>query len=236
MRRLFGSINSLAIRRYYSNTTTQEVRSLFNLFPKSFPNNGPPRDSFLIDSRQLRREFRTLQSEHHPDIVMGSAALASEGKTQQNGIQNGVSDKYSALLNKAYSTLSNPYSRLAHFIELHHPDHLDISRDDTSKQLISHFQGSSTSNANHYQEVLLVVLEAHETLEFASNEQDLEELEQENDERISQGEHIVEKLLKEQHPPNWDLLMMEAIKLKYWMNIKTGIRDWEPGKPVQLTH
>lgn len=232
MRRIFGSLNRFAVRRYYSNTAAQEVRSLFKLFPKSFPNDGPPKDSFLVDARRLRREFRTLQSEHHPDIVMGSAALASEGKTQQNG----VSDKYSALLNKAYSTISNPYSRLVHFIELHHPDHLDISRDDTSKQLIAHFQESSTSNASHYQDVLMVVLEAHETLEFASNEQDLEELEQENDERISQGEHIVENLLQEQQPPNWDLLMMEAIKLKYWMNIKTGIRDWEPGKPVQLTH
>ncbi|CAG84584.2 DEHA2A06974p [Debaryomyces hansenii CBS767] len=217
-----GLVNS----RFYSNATT--IKSYFDLFPQTFPDHGPPNESFMINPRRLRREYRTLQSEHHPDIVIGSAALSKSG-------DNGVDDKFSSLLNKAYSTISNPYSRIAHLIEVNHPDHLDITQDDISKRLISDFQSSSDERSMEYKNMLMMVLEAHESLELATQDQDLEALSEENDERIVESEEAIGKLL-ETKPLNWNGIMMEAVRLKYWINIQKGIKDWEPGKPVNITH
>ena len=36
--------------------------------------------------------------------------------------------------------------------------------------------------------------------------------------------------------PTLDELIMEAIRLKYWVNIANACKEWEPGKPVHLTH
>lgn len=215
--------------RLYATSGGRTIKSYFDLFPKTFPNHGPPQESFLVNSKLLRREFRLLQSEHHPDIVIGSAALSKEKGTEES------SDKFSSLLNKAYSTITNPYSRVAHLIELNHPEHLDITQDDVSKTLISKFQSSSDQRSLEYKDMLMTVLEAHESLELANLELDLDSLSTENDERISISEEAIEKLLKES-PINWDSIMMEAVRLKYWSNIQSGIRDWEPGKPVNITH
>lgn len=218
--------SNLVYARLYSNATT--IKSYFDLFPQTFPDHGPPNESFMINLRRLRREYRTLQSEHHPDIVIGSAALSKL-------TDNEVDDKFSSLLNKAYSTISNPYSRIAHLIELNHPDHLDITQDDISKKLISDFQSSSDERSLEYKNMLMMVLEAHESLELATQDLDLEALSEENDERINESEEAIEKLLQKE-PLDWNSVMMEAVRLKYWINIQKGIKDWEPGKPVNITH
>lgn len=213
----------LAVR---NNTTA--AKSFFDLFPKNFPGGGPPQDSFVISPRSLRREYRMLQSEHHPDILIGAASLRNEGSGTTD-------DEVSSILNRAYTTISNPYTRLAHFIEIHHPDKIDISQDDTSKKLIEKIQSQSEESSLEYKDMLMTVLDAHESLEFANSEDDLDPLSNENNERIQQTEEIIEQLLK-QEPLNWDKILLEAIRLKYWVNIQNGIKDWEPGKPVLLTH
>lgn len=202
------------------------IRSYFELFPKTFPNKGFPKDSFIINSKVLRHEYRLLQSQHHPDIVMGSIQLNKDSPSDSG---------YSAILNKAYTTLKNPYNRIAHIIEVNHPDHLDITQDEISKKLIANFQSSSTESSLEYKEMLMNVMEAHESLEMADLESDLDDLSVENDERISSTEENIDKLLKAD-PIDWESVMMDAIKLKYWVNIQNGIKDWEPGKPVHLTH
>lgn len=217
--------------QWYSTSSSPTIKSFFELFPKTFPSGGPPADAFRVPQKSFRREFRILQSENHPDILMGSAALHKD-----SGASSGpTSDNFSAILNKAYTTLLNPYTRLAHFIELHHPQHLDISQDDVSKDLISKFQSQSEESSLEYKSMLMTVLDAHEALEFASKEQDLDELSEENLQRIEACEEAIEQLLQ-QLPLNWDKIMLEAIRLKYWVNIQNGIKEWEPGKPVHLTH
>lgn len=215
--------------QFYS--TNRSVQSFFDLFPATFPGGGPPKDSFLVNSRQLRREYRLLQSENHPDIIIGSAALNKAKELTSEGEENVIS----SLINKGYTTIRNPYTRIAHFIELHHPDHVDITQDDVAKSLIAKFQSSSSESSLHYKEMLMMVLEAHESLELATNENDLDDLSEENDVRIEESEERIETLLK-QEPLDWEDIMMEAIRLKYWVTIQNGIKEWEPGKPVHLTH
>ncbi|KAG7194510.1 uncharacterized protein KQ657_004725 [Scheffersomyces spartinae] len=191
--------------------------SYFALFPKSFPKGGPPADGFSINERSLRREFRSIQSQSHPDIAA-----------------NGDKD-VSALINRAYQIIRNPYLRVAHFIQLNHPSKVDITEDDIAKKYIAEVQGTSPQASIAYKEMLMAVMEAHESLELANTESDLDQLSEENNERINQSETTINKLLAA-NPIDWDHLIMEAIALKYWVNISNAIRDWEPGKSIHLTH
>lgn len=203
-----------------------QLQNFFQLFPKSFPSGGPPADPFVINLRLLRREYRSLQSEHHPDVVSGSMALQNGPKSE---------DQVSAFINRAYSTLRNPYTRAAYVIELHHPEKMDITQDEVAKSLIAKFQTDSQEYSLDYKMLLMTVLEAHESLELATSEADLDSLSTENNERIAETLDKIEKLL-EQQPIAWDEVTIEAIRMKYWVNIANGIKDWEPGKPVRLTH
>ncbi|KAG5416987.1 hypothetical protein I9W82_004618 [Candida metapsilosis] len=213
---LSRGINQLAksalpiTRRWLS---TEATPSYFKLFPHNFPHGGPPKDPFYINERQLRKEYRTLQGSNHPDV--SSDTIASSN------------------INQAFTHLRNPYLRLAHLIKLMHG--VDITDDAVSKSMIAKFQNASDANAMAYKAMLLQVMEAHEQLEFAEQEQELDELEEENNDRIKQAEEKIESELKKD-PINWDELITDAIKLKYWVNIQNGIKDWEPGKPVHLTH
>lgn len=217
------TLHRLPLARTYATN----INTFFELFPKCFPTGGPPTDLFIVNLRQLRREYRNLQSEHHPDVIMGSAALYSD-----SGSQN---DRTSALVNRAYSTIRNPYTRAAYVVQLHHPDHLDITQDDVSKELISKFQSESPEYSADYKMLLMTVLDAHESLELASSESDLESLLTENDARIEETEANIETLLTAK-PIVWEDVIIEAIRMKYWVNIANGIKEWEPGKPVHLTH
>lgn len=214
-------------RRMYS--CREPIRSFFALFPKTFPKGGPPRESFIVDQRKLRKELRSLQGQHHPDVAVKAtvAGLSKDAVASDDGV--------SALLNKAYSTLRNPYTRIAHIIQVYHPEHLDITEDDVSKALIAKFLSLLDESSLEYKSMLMSVMEAHEALEFAGLEEDIEGLEEENNAKILESEQIIESLLKKS-PPDWDALMMEAIKLKYWINISNAIKEWEPGKPINLTH
>lgn len=221
------SLRTAFLARTAVRTYAARVSNYFEMFPKCFPAGGPPKDQFTINLRQLRREYRNLQSEHHPDIVMGSAALSSELAPH--------SDDTSALINRAYTTIRNPYARVAYVIQLQHPDHIDITRDEVLKQLISEFQSNSAEYSAEYKMLLMTVLEAHESLELANTEADLETLSSENEERIEDSQQKIEQLLGHD-PVVWNDVIMEAIRLKYWVNIANGIKEWEPGKPVHLTH
>lgn len=208
-----------------SSKAQQLVSSFFELFPKSFPNGGPPGDSFIISPKPLRREYRQLQSENHPDVLIGSSLLTTADAS------------FSTMINKAYTVLLNPYSRIAHVIQLHHPDHIDVTQDDVSREFISQFQKSSPEASMEYKDTLMTVLEAHESLEMATLETELEELKADNDVRLQESQETIQNMIQQQWPiSDWNLLIMEAIRVKYWVNIQNGIKEWEPGKPVHLTH
>lgn len=194
--------------------------NMFSLYPKNFPHGGPPHDPFVVNDRALRREYKLLQLVAHPD----KQASATD-------------DAQLTEINKSYRILSNPYTRLCHLIQLHHPAHVDISDDAVAKDLIAKYQNKLPENLSRYKEMLMTVLDAHELLELADTEKDLEELETENDLRIGDSEDAIDAAIRRQWPPaDWDELMIAAIKLKYWVNIQNACKEWEPGKPVHLTH
>lgn len=82
-------------------------------------------------------------------------------------------------------------------------------------------------------EVLMVVLEARESIEEAQREEDLEEVRGENETRIEECLEALERAFKEE---DVDAAVRETVRLRYWVNIRESVDNWEEGKPVVLQH
>lgn len=82
-------------------------------------------------------------------------------------------------------------------------------------------------------ELLMEVLDAREEIENAREEVELEEMKKVNEERIEESEKVLDKAFRED---DMVLAKEEAVKLRYWVNIKDSLDAWEQGKPVILAH
>ena len=122
----------------------------------------------------------------------------------------------SARINDAYKTLIDPLLRAQYILSMRG---IDLAGDETAKV--------------EDQELLLEVLEARETVEEASTEVDLTMLKEDNERRLHESVDVLDKAFKSD---DIETARIEAVKLRYWMNIHESIRDWEPGKPVVLIH
>lgn len=122
----------------------------------------------------------------------------------------------SSRINEAYKTLQNPLLRAQYLLSLRG---IDVAEDETAKV--------------DDPELLMEVLETRETIEEAQEEQDLEPLKERNEERIEASAAILEEAFKNS---DVDAAKEEAVKMRYWINIRESIDAWEKGKPVVLTH
>lgn len=86
-------------------------KTLFQWFPKSFP-GGTPR--WTLDSSLLRKEYRQLQGQVHPDVAASN------------------SEEVSAQLNRAYNVLSHPLSRAQYLILCQKG--VDLTNDEISRK------------------------------------------------------------------------------------------------------
>lgn len=184
--------------------------SYYALFPKTLPHGPPPRGPFHIDVRALRREFLRLQATSHPDFHAHSSASRSDRRR---------AEATSALINGAFRTLSNPLLRAQYL--LREQFGLDLAGDEAG------------SIAGVEEDVLGQVLEAREVIEEAEEEKDLEGLRGENEERIMQAEERIGRAFGE---GDVEALKRETVRLRYWVNIREGIDNWEKGKGVVLEH
>ncbi len=82
-------------------------------------------------------------------------------------------------------------------------------------------------------ELLTEVLEAREAIEGAGRESDLEEIRRGNEARIVESEGILDEAFRRD---DVEVAKAEAVKLRYWTNIKESLDAWEKGKPVVLVH
>lgn len=122
----------------------------------------------------------------------------------------------SARINEAYKTLSNPLLRAQYLLALRG---VDVANDETLK-----IEEPS---------LLLEVLEAQEEIEDAQSEADLEEPKRINEERIADSEQVLEQAF---HADDIDAAKKEAVRLRYWVNIRESLSNWEEGRPVTLQH
>jgi molecular chaperone HscB len=122
----------------------------------------------------------------------------------------------SARINEAYKTLQNPLLRAQYLLSLRG---IEVAEDETAKV--------------DDPELLMEVLEARENIEEAESEEDLVEMRERNEERIAESTEIIDQAFKSD---DLDAAKSEAVKLRYWVNIKESIENWEKGVPVVLQH
>lgn len=192
-------LNLLRQRRFLS--------SFYELFPRTFPKKAP---SWNFDQRQLRKEYRNLQAQHHPDMLGGnmSQEVASSGGS------------YSSLLNKAYHTLKDPLPRSQYMLKV-------LNNLDLTEERIS--QGIMQSDPS----ILMQVLDTHEQLEEVQNEEDVKKIDVENRDRIRGVDSQLQVCYETK---DYDRAARLTVELKYWVNLANAIKEWQPGKPVTITH
>ncbi|KAH8893844.1 Co-chaperone Hsc20, partial [Thozetella sp. PMI_491] len=195
-------------------TARQTPPRFYALFPETLPAGPPPAGPFRVDVRALRREFLRLQAAAHPDFHH-----AASGASDVQAASRARAEAASALINEAYKTLSSPLLRAQYLLrELHDAD-------------LAGDEAGAAAEADP--ELLGLVLEAREAIEEAADERDLAELQRENDERIRLAEEGLEAAFC---TGDISAAKAEAVRLRYWTNIKQSLEDWENGKPVVLQH
>ncbi|KAJ4287349.1 molecular chaperone [Kalmusia sp. IMI 367209] len=122
----------------------------------------------------------------------------------------------SARINEAYKTLQNPLLRAQYLLSLRG---IEVAEDETAKV--------------DDPELLMEVLETRERIEEAESEEDLVDMKQENERRIEESVKLLEGAFERDDVQN---AQEEAVKLRYWVNIKESLDGWEKGKPIVLQH
>ncbi|AWU78390.1 uncharacterized protein C5L36_0E04450 [Pichia kudriavzevii] len=196
--------------RLTRNYTTAR-KTFFQMFPQTFPNGT----SFKINPRTLRKEYRHLQSISHPDLKR-----EANERVEGDGAAEAEEGEDSSMINKAYETLMDPLKRAQYISKVE--GGLDLGDDEVGKSL--QFQDK---------EMLMEMMDVHEMLESMSTEREAEEMRSANDRKI---EEIVQQLEVCFNVKDWERFAMLAVRLKYCYNIKNVLREWEAGKPINLTH
>jgi molecular chaperone HscB len=122
----------------------------------------------------------------------------------------------SSRINEAYKTLQNPLLRAQYLLSLRG---IELAEDETAKV--------------EDPELLMEVLDAREAIEEAEKEEDLEEMKEVNEARIRASEEVLEKAFAKD---DVESAKREAVRLRYWVNIRESIDGWEKGVPVVLQH
>ncbi|KAJ6445873.1 Fe-S protein assembly co-chaperone HscB [Purpureocillium lavendulum] len=123
----------------------------------------------------------------------------------------------SAAINHAYRTLANPLLRAQYLLALRG---VDVAADEALR-------------ADDQPALLAAVMDAHEAIEEAAGPHDLEPLRHENDARVADSERVLEEAFRRD---DVDAAKREAVRLRYWVNIRDSIHNWEDGRPVVLQH
>ncbi|KAK6846333.1 Co-chaperone Hsc20 [Apiospora arundinis] len=117
----------------------------------------------------------------------------------------------SARINEAFKTLTNPLLRAQYLLEL-------AGRADNAS--------SDESAKVEDPELLMEVLEARELIEEAGSEEELKPLHEENAARERRSEEVLARCFAE---GDLEGAAHEAVRLRYWVNIRESIEGWEGG-------
>ncbi|KAI9809014.1 MAG: hypothetical protein M1825_002303 [Sarcosagium campestre] len=187
-------------------------QTYYDLFPSTLPQGPPPRGPFAIPLPKLKREFLQLQSLAHPDRQHSSGISGGSGGGGGRAQEEGLS----ARINEAYRILEQPLTRAQYLLSLRG---IDVAADETG----------TVEDA----QLLMQVMDVREAVEAAESEAEVEELRRENEVRVAESVSVLEDAFARD-----DLVEAtdEAVRLRYWTNIKESLNDWEAGKPVVLQH
>ncbi|THY04132.1 Co-chaperone Hsc20 [Aureobasidium pullulans] len=217
---------STCARRLTTTTTTTSTRTISTTTPRRhdepkitsretllpqthydfFPSFGP---DALPPKGPFTLDLSLLRREFLQLQAKAHPDLAPQEKKRQ-------AEALSARINEAYKTLQNPLLRAQYILELRG---IDVAGDETAKV--------------EDPELLMEVLETREVIEEAASEEELQPLRELNERRIAGSVGVLEEAFKND---DMDAAKEEAVKLRYWINIRESVDAFEPGKPVVLIH
>ena len=194
--------------RYYSNSTPEREKTSLSppTYYELFPATLP---SGPPPDGPFKIDARELRKE-----FLKLQAQAHPDRHQ--GENKARAEGTSALINEAYKTLQNPLLRAQYLLSLRG---IDVAEDETARV--------------EDPELLMEVLEMREDIEAAEEEADLAPMKEANDAKIEASVKVIEDAFK---ADDMVAAKEEAVKLRYWINIKESLDGWEKGKPVVLVH
>lgn len=77
------------------------------------------------------------------------------------------------------------------------------------------------------------VMEVREAIEAAGEEGELEGVRRGNEGNIGRSVRVLEGAFRDD---DLERAVGEAVRLRYWVNIRESLDGWERGKPVVLVH
>ncbi|CZR53915.1 related to related molecular chaperone [Phialocephala subalpina] len=116
----------------------------------------------------------------------------------------------SSLINTAYKTLQSPLLRAQYLLSL---QGIETAEDEAGRV--------------EDPELLMEVMEAREAVEHCQTEQELEEIKEENEARVAETEGVLGERIE---AGDWEGARAEAVRLRYWVNVRESIEGWEKGK------
>lgn len=131
-----------------------------------------------------------------------------------------IGDDKSSLLNKAYHVLKDPLTRSQYLLKLNRG--IDLTKDETKQNI-----------TNSDPQLLMQIIDIHEELMEVTEEDDVRTIEKANKDRIKV---IEDKLTTAFKNNDYDTAVKLTVELKYWSNLALAIKEWAPGKRLELHH
>ncbi|KAF9453819.1 Co-chaperone Hsc20 [Macrolepiota fuliginosa MF-IS2] len=148
---------------------------------------------FIVDPSAMKQRFRQAQAACHPDT------WTSKGPNKQD-----IAQGLSARVNEAYQTLLRPLARAEYILSR---NELPISEHD------------QVDDATFMMEIM----EARELIEDAEEAGELVDLLEDNDGKINETVHQLEKLVGQK---DWTGVKAAAIRLRYLEGIARAAKKW----------
>lgn len=132
------------------------------------------------------------------------------------------------MINDAYKTLQSPLLRAQYLLARRG---VDVAGDEGARLLA--VEGEEGDDGDGDGGLLMEVMEAREEIEGAAGEGELEGVRARNERRIGESEGVLGEAFRRDDVEG---ARREAVRLRYWINIKGALDGWEKGKPVVLVH
>uniref|UniRef100_A0A2M4CVU0 Putative co-chaperone protein hscb mitochondrial n=1 Tax=Anopheles darlingi TaxID=43151 RepID=A0A2M4CVU0_ANODA len=147
---------------------------------------------YQVDQVALKKKYRNIQNQIHPDKF-----------AQQSLEEKQLALEWSALINKAYTTLTKSVDRSQYLLEL---------------------QGITISVENSHidRSFLIEMMDLNESIDEAHDTEDIEELKARIENLIETQNHEIEQSFK---ADDYEGAKQSVIRLKYLLNIETKLRD-----------
>lgn len=163
-------------------------------------------NGWQIDSRELKNLWRRTMAISHPDRLVHKAHDEQDIGSQQ-----------SAIVNKAYETLSSPLQRALYLLQRSGVESIE--------------EGMAVEDPS----LLMEVMELQEALQDAEDQEAVDQVGATNQVHIDRVLGALNEAFSEPHP-NTNRIRQLAVELRYWTNIDKAVREWQPGQRVELHH